>query len=83
MRAMGCDEDGLLKYARVVEPDDDGIFWVRLQTPWGFLARGPYVDAEEARRAASALERVALRRWGLDEHRTGSRLDFLGPSSDV
>ncbi len=80
---MGYDENRLLKYARVVSPKEDGVFWVRLQTPWGFLARGPYADAEEARRAAPALERVALRRWGQDAHWASSRLDFSGQSSDV
>jgi hypothetical protein len=83
VRSMGCDDDGLLGYASVVEEEKEGVFWVRLKTPWGFLARGPYVDTDEAWRAASALDLVALRRWGQDARGAGSRLDFLGPSSDV
>ncbi len=50
-------------YVTILECREDGTVWVQVQLPTGPLARGPYGTAEEAQRAAAALERVARRHW--------------------
>jgi len=60
---MTRESNGLLTYACILEASDGGVFWVHVQLPTGRLSRGPYGDTEDARAAASALDRVARRRW--------------------
>jgi hypothetical protein len=82
-RAMSRETEGLLTYTSVLKGEDAGVLWVHLQVPTGRLAMGPYRDEEHARAAASALERVAQRRWAQKARQTAPKLDFSGPSSDV
>jgi len=78
---MSCETERLLTYTSVLKDEDTGVFWVHVQVPTGRLAMGPYRDEEDARAAASALERVAQRRWNRD--RGGTALDLRVPPDQV
>jgi hypothetical protein len=80
---MSCETERLLTYTSVLKGEDAGVLWVHVQVPTGRLAMGPYRDEEHAQAAASALERVAQRRWAQKARQTAPKLDFSGPSSDV
>jgi len=58
-------------YVTILDRCEDGTVWLQVQLPTGPLARGPYGAAEEAQRAAAALERVARRRWAQYEPEVG------------
>ncbi len=64
-------DDGQPAYVSILEGCDDGTVWLQVQLPTGPLLRGPYHGPEDARRAATALERVARRRWAQDARGPG------------
>jgi uncharacterized membrane protein len=73
--------EGLPDYACILEVEGGGPFWVSVQLPAGRLSRGPYGDRDQALAAASALDKVAQRRWNRD--RGGTALDLRVPPDQV
>ena len=80
---MDCEEAWDLTYACVVEEDERGVFWAQVQLPTGRWSWGPYSDREQAYAAAIAADLVARRRWSGNRAQPASKLDFVGPTSDV
>ena len=82
---MGASGNGLMTYVTILYCCEDGTFWLRVHMPGGSLARGPYETPEEAHRAASALERVARRRWAqhaLEVGQVGGEIGNAAPALD-
>jgi len=80
---VDCEEAWDLTYACVVEEEEKEVFWVQMQLPTRRWWRGPYSGREQAYAAAIAADLVARRWWSGNQAEPASKLDFVGPTSDV
>jgi len=68
---MDATRTRLPTYVSILDRADDETVWLHVQLPTGALLRGPYHGPEDAQPAATALERVARRRWAQDKPEPG------------
>jgi len=68
---MDATRTRLPTYVSILGSGDDGTVWLHVQLPTGALLRGPYHGPEDTQPAATALERVARRRWAQDKPEPG------------
>jgi hypothetical protein len=75
---MDASSNRLPTYVSILGSGDDGTVWLHVQLPTGALLRGPYHGPEGAQPAATALERVAGRRWAQDNPEPGPNAARIG-----
>lgn len=79
---MGTTGDGTT-YVTILDCREDGTAWLQVHMPTVALTRGPYRAFEEAQQVASALERVARRRWAQHEPAMGYVGGEIGNAAPV